>query len=531
MRNYFFLTAGFAGLLAAGAAGSLAAQQKGSWELGGFGRYTDFDKSYEVSRQSANAYGVGGRLGYFFTPHFEVEADGSMTWSDAVEFWTGFGSSALVYTPIHLRLLYNQRFGGGEGPISWFIGAGPAYNFYGKEVAGQPGFKGDGFGHDWAVSGITGIRAHLMPWLALRVDGTIDYIPSPNNGKAALVSQANGIQGTPADKNVNLAAQAGLSLLMGVCTRERDGTTITPTSATIRPGESANFSATATHCGRPDAVVYSVSGVGSVTGGGVYTSSMPGTGTVTACGVKNRVCSSASVTVNAPPPPVTVTSCEITPATVSLRIDQPVTYTVTRVYSDGRREAVSGFTLQSPGGSVAGTSVSWTVPGEHIVTSTIQDCPQNLTARATVAQPIRMVVSDANKDSAKAFFEYDKSEVYRAGDRADLDSLAATLQAHPEIKLVIDGHADADGTVKYNEALAMRRAQSVKDYLASRGAPVDRMTIILRSFSECQPVAPNGTAEGRTVNRRAEIHEFGNEPAGTVRCFLRRRGPKPEAVR
>ncbi len=327
-------------------------------------------------------------------------------------------------------------------------------------------------------------------------------------------SQAAGITGTPADKNVNLGAQLGLSLFLGVCTRERDGTTITPTSATIKPGESASFSATATHCGRPDEVVYSVSGTGTVSAGGIYTSNMPGTGTVTACGTKNRVCSSASVTVTAPPPPVRVTSCEISPTTVSLRIDQPVTYTITRVYSDGRREAVSGFTLQSTGGSVAGSSVSWSVPGEHVVTSTVQDCPQNLTARATVEQPIRMTVSEANRDSAKAFFEFDKSEIYREADQQDLDSLAVTLQAHPEIKLVIDGHTDSDGTVKYNEALGMRRAQSVKDYLASHGAPVDRMTIILRSFSECHPVSPNATEVGRAQNRRAEIQEFGNQQPG-----------------
>jgi OOP family OmpA-OmpF porin len=522
--------AGFAGLVAASlAVGSLSAQQKGSWELGGFGRYTDFDKSYEVSRQSANAYGVGGRLGYFFTKNLIVEADGSITWSDVVEFWTGFGSSALVYAPFHLRLLFNKRFGGNDnGPISWFIGAGPAYNRYGKDVEGQPGFAGDGFGADWAISGITGIRAHLLPWLALRVDGTIDYIPKPNNGDPDVVGQANGIQGTPADKNVNLGAQAGLSLLLGICSRERDGTTISPTTTTIRTGETASFSATATNCGRPDQVVYSVSGPGTISSTGVYSSTTAGSATVRACGVKNRICSNASVTVNAPPPPpppVTVTSCEISPTTVSLRIDQQVTYTITRVYSDGRREAVSGFTLVSTDGAVAGSSVSWSLPGEHTVTTTVQNCPQQLTATATVEKPIEIVVGgNVRADSASANFQFDKYEVYQAEDKAKLNALAQTLQQHPEIKLVIDGHTDADGTVKYNERLGMRRAEAVKAYLAAQGAPVDRMTIVMRTFGECQPVRPNATAAGRAANRRAEIREFGNNQPGPASASCREEG-------
>jgi len=68
--------------------------------------------------------------------------------------------------------------------------------------------------------------------------------------------------------------------------------------------------------------------------------------------------------------------------------------------------------------------------------------------------------------------------------------------------------------VKYNERLAMRRAVSLKAYLAGQGVPVDRMTIVLRSFGECVPVAPNSTDEGRKMNRRAELKEFGNTVPG-----------------
>jgi len=501
--------AGLAGLLAATATPPQAAgQQKGTWEIGGFGRYTDYDNSYEISRQSANGYGVGGRLGYFFSRNFELELDGSGNWTDVIEFFEGFGSTALAYYPFHLRLLYNTRFGD-EGLVSGLIGVGPAYNRYGKQVPGEPGFRGPGFGSDFGVGGIVGFRVHLARWLALRVDGTIDYIPNPNNSDEDLQAQFAGLDGTPATKNINLGAQAGLSLLLGMCNKSRDGTTITPTSASIRTGESASFSATATNCGKPDQVVYSVSGPGSVDANGRFTSTTAGTATVTACGRKNRICATANVTVSPPPPPVTVTACELSPATASVRIDQPVTYTLTRVYSDGRREAVTGFTLQSEGGSVSGSSVSWSTGGNKTITTNAPNCPPgSATARVEVAQPIAITVRDS------AFFEFDKTIVYRNADQTRLNDLARILTEHPEIKLVIDGHADADGTVKYNEGLGMRRATSVREYLIRQGAPIDRMTVILRTFSECQPAESNATVAGRMANRRVEIREFGNTPPG-----------------
>src|ERR1043166_8866650 len=60
----------------------------------------------------------------------------------------------------------------------------------------------------------------------------------------------------------------------------------------------------------------------------------------------------------------------------------------------------------------------------------------------------------------------------------------------------------------------MSRAEAVRDQLATLGVPVDRMTIIVRSFGECRPVASNATATGRAQNRRVEIREFGDVAPG-----------------
>ncbi len=515
MRKHLVMAA-LLGLSAA----PVVAQQKGTIEIGGFGKYTDYDKSFETTRKSANSYGGGGRLGYFFNPHWQLELDGSGNATDVKNFFAGYTSTALTYYPFHLRVNYNQKLGE-NSPLTWLIGAGPGYNKYGKNIVGLPGFRGNGFGSDVGVGFITGLRAKLTNWLAFRLDGTLDYIPSPNDAKDALIAQAT-ITGPKATKNTNLGVQAGLSVMLGMCNKKNDGTTISPTSASIRTGGTASFSGTATSCGKADVVVYTVSGPGSVSANGMYTAAGAGTATVTACGRSNKMCSTATVTVTAPPPPPppapprTLSRCELTPASASPRIDQAVSYSVTGYYSDGTSAPLSGATISAPGGSLSGNSVSWSTAGTKTVTA---NCGNGLSATATVdVQRFAIVVRDS------AFFNVDKTVIYRTEDQARLNEIAKVLKDHPDIRLVIDGHTDSDASVKYNEKLGMNRAAAMKAYFAKQGVPVDRMTIILRTFSECMPVASNATKEGRTQNRRAELNEFGNTQPGPADAACKEAG-------
>lgn len=502
-----------ASLLALALAAPAVAQNKGTIEIGAFVKFTDYDNSFGTAEKNRNSWGGGGRLGYFFGSKWALELDGSANATDVIQFFNGFGSTALTYYPFHLRLLFNQKLGS-NSPFTWILGAGPGYNRYGKEVAGEPGFKGD----DWGVGALTGFRAMLTSWLAFRVDGTLDYVPSPNNGSDEVVGQAAGITAAePADKNVTLGGQAGLSLMLGMCKKDRDGTTITPTTATVTTGGTVSFSGTATNCGKADQVVYTVSGPGSIDQTGRFTATTAGNATVTACGRSNKLCSTASVTINAPappPPPVpvrTLTRCEVTPATSQPRIDQPVTYTVTLYYSDGTSQPMSGATFVAAGGNVNGNAISWSTPGSKTITVNCGtgEGGSSVSGTATAdVQQFRITVRDS------AFFEYNKTVIYRQDDQRQLNDIAKVLIANPEIRLLIDGHADADGRVAYNERLAMNRANALKAYLGRQGVPVDRMTIVLRSFGECVPVEPNATAEGRAMNRRAELREFGNETPG-----------------
>ena len=84
-----------------------------------------------------------------------------------------------------------------------------------------------------------------------------------------------------------------------------------------------------------------------------------------------------------------------------------------------------------------------------------------------------------------------------------LNDAAATLKKNPTIKVEVAGHTDSDGAADYNEGLSARRATTVRDYLAANGVAMDRMTT--RGYGESEPVADNGTREGKAQNRRVVL--------------------------
>jgi outer membrane protein OmpA-like peptidoglycan-associated protein len=79
----------------------------------------------------------------------------------------------------------------------------------------------------------------------------------------------------------------------------------------------------------------------------------------------------------------------------------------------------------------------------------------------------------------------------------------ALTKSSPESKIVVEGHTDAQGKAGFNQELSLRRAQSVRDYLVSRGIAGDRVTA--QGMGSTRPIASNGNPEGRANNRRVEI--------------------------
>jgi OOP family OmpA-OmpF porin len=81
-----------------------------------------------------------------------------------------------------------------------------------------------------------------------------------------------------------------------------------------------------------------------------------------------------------------------------------------------------------------------------------------------------------------------------------LDSAAADLAAHAELKVELQGHTDSSGSDAHNLDLSQRRAESVRDYLISRGVAAAQVTA--KGYGEAQPIADNSTPAGRALNRR-----------------------------
>lgn len=105
-------------------------------------------------------------------------------------------------------------------------------------------------------------------------------------------------------------------------------------------------------------------------------------------------------------------------------------------------------------------------------------------------------------------FDINKASL-NASSRANLDSLAKTLNKYPDTNIIIDGHTDDTGSEKYNLKLSLERATSVETYLKNKGVSGTRITT--HGFGEALPKSDNTTVAGRSENRRVEIGIVANE--------------------
>jgi peptidoglycan-associated lipoprotein len=104
------------------------------------------------------------------------------------------------------------------------------------------------------------------------------------------------------------------------------------------------------------------------------------------------------------------------------------------------------------------------------------------------------------------FFDYDDSTI-RTDAQEALAAKVPFLRANAGIRMRIEGHADDRGSVEYNLALGMRRANAVKEYLAGFGLDASRFDT--QSFGEDRPLVQGSTESAWSQNRRAEFRVSG----------------------
>jgi len=119
-------------------------------------------------------------------------------------------------------------------------------------------------------------------------------------------------------------------------------------------------------------------------------------------------------------------------------------------------------------------------------------------AAAEICQrALRKVSSEGVIQFARASAELDRRSL------PTLTRLAQAASACPDVSIEIEGHTDSEGTDERNQPLSERRAQSVVDYLAERGVPVERMKAV--GYGASRPAVSNDTGENMARNRRIEF--------------------------
>jgi outer membrane protein OmpA-like peptidoglycan-associated protein len=129
-----------------------------------------------------------------------------------------------------------------------------------------------------------------------------------------------------------------------------------------------------------------------------------------------------------------------------------------------------------------------------------QVAPAAPAAPAAAAQACEKKVQDLLA-SSKIEFATSSARI-SASSKALLDSLAEAVKACPG-KVQVEGHTDSVGQAAANQTLSEARAKSVVAALVARGVAAERVAAV--GYGKDKPIADNGTAEGRSKNRRIEF--------------------------
>lgn len=99
-------------------------------------------------------------------------------------------------------------------------------------------------------------------------------------------------------------------------------------------------------------------------------------------------------------------------------------------------------------------------------------------------------------------FETGKSDLL-PNALGELDKMIAVMKEYPDTKWRIEGHTDNTGSYNFNKQLSLDRAQTVFNYLTSRG--IDKNRFLVLGMGPDNPIADNSTETGRSLNRRVAI--------------------------
>jgi peptidoglycan-associated lipoprotein len=109
-------------------------------------------------------------------------------------------------------------------------------------------------------------------------------------------------------------------------------------------------------------------------------------------------------------------------------------------------------------------------------------------------------IGEAGGAADTVYFDYDKATL-RPDSQKTLAAVADWIRQHPDLQIMIAGHADERGTREYNLALGSMRATAVKNYLVSLGIPGQHLDTV--SYGKERPAIVGSTETAWSKNRRA----------------------------
>ena len=428
--------------------GPAAAQRASSVEVGAFGRYEWLDKDLGMKDRA----GIGGRVGVFLAQNVELEAE--VPWvHTALETPLASGLSKVDHYPVRLRLNYGIPAGNN---VAVLLGAGYVSDLY--RAATRITQKGG--------TGLAGLRIGPPRGFSARIEGTVDYIPSPDFGTS----------------NVNWGIQAGLSYIFARAAPKPAPVAATaPVVAAPPPDDD--------HDGVIDA-----------------NDACPNTPAGEA--VDSRGCSASQRDADKDGVSDAGDACPNTPAGEA--VDSRGCSASQR---DGDKDGVNDARdtcPNTPAGEAVdehGCSASQRDSDGDGVPDSIDKCPNTLggaTVDETGCTPLfkagttTLVLEGVYFETGKAVLTLNSQQI--------LDKVGYSLIERPDVRVEIAGYTDNTGAKATNVRLSNARAKAVRDYLISRGVNPDNVTA--KGYGPENPVAPNTTKEGRGLNRRVELHKL-----------------------
>ena len=448
-----------------------SAQSAGTFEITGFGRFTRFDDTLRIQEE----LGGGGSLGFYLLPILAIEAEGAYT-----KTHSNVTGLPVTNVPLRGRLSLHIPIGGYASGIR--VGAGYVRSLYRKSV----NFDDNGY------TGIFGFRWGLSRNFGFRIDGTADYVRSPEGGRA--------------DHYINWGAQAGLSLMLNASPggsetakdkdkdKDQDGVgdkldqcPATPVgkavdgtgcAASQRDTDGDHVNDEADRCpGTGAGEVVDAEGCSSAQKDADRDGILGPTDRCPDTPAGQKVDSTGCVPV--PPDqdkdgvPDGVDQCPGSPA------GQPVTPSGCPVRRDSDADGVHDGVDLCPNSP----------KGEAVNENGCQILFQKQAARTVILRGV-------NFQTGSAILTPEARDVLR--------DIAAQLVENPQYRVQISGHTDDTGRRATNLRLSLARARAVETFLEANGVP--RTQVTSKGFGSAVPVAPNTTAAGRAQNRRVELH-------------------------